>query len=139
MNKSIFDGVTRTLWDTFGLPVYMEAVEQGAKLPAFLVTLVTGDYHRHLGRRFFASLTLSVTYVPEDGEDAIEACHAMMAPLYEALDVIETESGPFRLHESDWQVIDRSLVMTCEYQGLELKPEDNPLQMVMTHDIKTKS
>ncbi len=83
--------VIKTVHDTFFLPVYGEAVPQGANLPCFSVVVRKSGQKRLLGRRRSAFQTLEIRYCTQNRAEGKEESLAVAEKLYEVLWLVGDE------------------------------------------------
>lgn len=115
MTEEIRRGAIKAISDTFGLPVYGQAVPQGGKKPCFTVEIEEMEQKRLLGRRAARKISVGISYFCGEKKTAAAEGLAVTEGLYEALSIIG-EKEKFAAGSMKHEKTADGVKVTAEYE-----------------------
>ena len=123
--KELIDAIAKALFQEFGsdYEIYTEQVEQGLTEPCFMIRCLNPTKNLFLGRCYKRTNQFAIQYIPST-VDAVEECHSALERLFVCLENVILSDKPIHGKELNGEITDGILTFTVNYDGFELKDEE---------------
>lgn len=121
--NNIIDGISKKLFETFGLDVYTENVNQGLNEPCFSIVLIKPRVNQVIDKRYFRSHSFCIYYFPKE---SIKEAYEVEERLFSYLEYIDVDGDLVRGKDMHGEYTDEVLAFFVRYEAFTKDVEDKP-------------
>lgn len=119
--NNIIDGISKKLFETFGLDVYTENVDQGLNEPCFSIVLMKPKVNQVVDKRYFRSHSFCIYYFPKE---SIKEAYDIEERLFVDLEYIDVDGDLVRGSAMHGEYTDGVLAFFVRYEVFTRDIED---------------
>lgn len=119
--NNIIDGISKKLFETFGLDVYTENVDQGLNEPCFSIVLIKPKVKQVVDKRYFRSHSFCIYYFPKE---SIKEAYDIEERLFVDLEYIDVDGDLVRGKAMHGEYTDGILAFFVTYEVFTRDIED---------------
>ena len=125
MINAIITGISKTLYETFGLENYKNKIPQDLSPPCFYIACLEPKTKKYIGTRYLRKHHFVIQYFP--GTDDVQGeCYEVGEKMFECLEVIPVDDFFLRGSEMNFEIVDDVLHFFVDYNAFVRKKVDKP-------------